>query len=196
MLTTSFQLEVTVIDDIKQDAEHRMQGALEALQRELTSIRTGRASPALVDRLQVDYYGAATPLNQLASISAPEPRMLLIQPWDRGSMGAIEKAIQKSELGLTPNNDGQIIRLAIPQLTEDRRKSLVKMTRTKVEDGKIAIRNVRRDAVDQVKELMKEKMIGEDDERRAHQDIDAVTKRFTEEADQIGSSKEAEILEV
>ena len=185
-----------MIDDIKQDAEHRMQGALEALQRELTGIRTGRASPALVDRLQVDYYGTATPLNQLASISAPESRMLVIQPWDRGSMGAIEKAIQKSELGLTPNNDGQVIRLAIPQLTEERRKSLVKLTRTKVEDGKVAIRNVRRDAVDQVKELMKEKLIGEDDERRAQHEIDAVTKRFTEEADQIGHSKEAEILEV
>ncbi len=185
-----------MIDDIKQDAEHRMQSALDALQRELTGIRTGRAAPSLVERLQVDYYGAATPLNQLASISAPEPRMLVIQPWDRGSMGAIEKAIQKSELGLTPNNDGQMIRLAIPQLTEERRKSLVKMTRTKVEDGKVAIRNVRRDAVDQVKELMKEKMIGEDDERRAHADIDTVTKRYTEEADRIGSAKEAEILEV
>jgi ribosome recycling factor len=185
-----------MIDEIKQDAEHRMQSALDALERELTGIRTGRASPALVDRLQVDYYGTATPLNQLASISAPEPRMLVIQPWDRGSMGAIEKAIQKSELGLTPNNDGQIIRLAIPQLTEERRKSLVKMTKTKVEDGKVSIRNVRRDAVDQVKELMKEKLIGEDDERRAHQEIDAVTKRYTEEADRIGSSKEAEILEV
>jgi ribosome recycling factor len=185
-----------MIDDIKQDAEHRMQSALDALERELTGIRTGRASPALVDRLQVDYYGTATPLNQLASISTPEPRMLVIQPWDRGSMGAIEKAIQKSELGLTPNNDGQMIRLAIPQLTEERRKSLVKMTKTKVEDGKVSIRNVRRDAVDQVKELMKEKLIGEDDERRAHQEIDAVTKRYTEEADRIGSSKEAEILEV
>ena len=126
-----------MIDDIKQDAEHRMQSALDALERELTGIRTGRASPALVDRLQVDYYGTSTPLNQLASISAPEPRMLIIQPWDRGSMGAIEKAIQKSELGLTPNNDGQMIRLAIPQLTEERRKSLVKMTKTKVEDGKV-----------------------------------------------------------
>jgi ribosome recycling factor len=185
-----------MIDDIKQDAEHRMQSALDALERELTGIRTGRASPALVDRLQVDYYGTSTPLNQLASISAPEPRMLIIQPWDRGSMGAIEKAIQKSELGLTPNNDGQMIRLAIPQLTEERRKSLVKMTKTKVEDGKVSIRNVRRDAVDQVKELMKEKMIGEDDERRAQHEIDAVTKRYTEEADRIGSSKEAEILEV
>jgi ribosome recycling factor len=189
-------LEEPVIDDIKKDAEHRMQSALEALQRELTGIRTGRASPSLVERLTVDYYGAATPLNQLASISAPEPRMLVIQPWDRGSMGAIEKAIQKSELGLTPNNDGQVIRLAIPQLTEERRKSLVKMTRSKVEDGKVAIRNVRRDAVDQVKELMKEKMVSEDDERRGHHEIDAITKRYTDEADQIGSAKEAEIMEV
>jgi ribosome recycling factor len=185
-----------VIDDIKQHAEHRMHGALEALQRELGGIRTGRASPALVERLAVDYYGASTPLNQLASISAPEPRMLIIQPWDRGSTGAIEKAILRSELGLTPNTDGQLIRLSIPQLTEDRRKSLVKVTKTKVEEGKVAIRNVRRDAVDQVKDLLKEKMIGEDDERRAHHEIDALTKRFTDEADRIGQSKEAEILEV
>jgi ribosome recycling factor len=185
-----------VIDDIKQDAEHRMQSALDALQRDLTGIRTGRASPALVERLAVDYYGASTPLNQLASISAPEPRMLVIQPWDRGSVGAIEKAILKSELGLTPNSDGQLIRLNIPQLTEDRRKSLVKVTKTKVEEGKVAIRNVRRDAVEQVKELLKEKMIGEDDERRAHHEIDALTKRYTEEADRIGHIKEAEILEV
>jgi ribosome recycling factor len=185
-----------VIDEIRSDAEQRMQGAIDALQRELTSIRTGRASPALVERLTVDYYGAATPLNQLAGISAPEARLLVIQPWDRGSMSAIEKAILKSELGLTPNNDGQVIRLSIPQLTEERRKALVKVVRQKIEEGKVAIRNVRRDAVDDIKDLLKEKMIGEDDERRAHQEIDALTRQFTEEADRIGQLKEAEVLEV
>jgi ribosome recycling factor len=185
-----------MIDEIRSDAEHRMQGAIDALQRDLTAIRTGRASPALVERLTVEYYGAATPLNQLAGISAPEARLLVIQPWDRGSMGAIEKAILKSELGLTPNNDGQVIRLAIPQLTEERRKALVKLVRQKVEEGKVAIRNVRRDAVDDIKDLLKEKMIGEDDERRAHQEIDALTRQFTEEADRIGQLKEAEVLEV
>jgi ribosome recycling factor len=185
-----------MINEVKQDAEHRMQGAIEALQRELTGIRTGRAAPALVERLHVDYYGASTPLNQLAGVSAPDARTLMIQPWDRGSIGAIEKAILKSELGLTPNSDGQVIRLSIPQLTEERRKTLVKVSRQKVEEGKVAIRNVRRDAVDHLKALMKDKSIGEDDERRAQDDVEKLTKRFTEEADRMGQLKEAEILEV
>lgn len=185
-----------MLADVKQDAEHRMQGALEALHRELSGIRTGRAAPALVERLHVDYYGASTPLNQLAGVSAPEARLLVIQPWDRGSIGAIEKAILKSELGLTPNSDGQMIRLAIPALTEERRKALVKLVRTKVEEGKVAVRNVRRDAVDQIKLLAKERQIGEDDERRGMHDIDALTKHYTDEADRAGQAKEAEVLEV
>jgi ribosome recycling factor len=185
-----------MIDEIKTSAEHRMSGAIDALQRELSAIRTGRAAPALVERLTVDYYGTPTPLNQLAGVSAPESRMLVIQPWDRGSIGAIEKAIQKSDLGLTPNSDGAVIRLNIPALTEERRKSLVKVARGKVEEGKIAIRNVRRDSVDQLKALLKDKEIGEDDERRAQQDIDSLTKQYTDEADQMGQAKEAEILEV
>lgn len=185
-----------MIDDIKRDAEHRMQGALEALHRELGGIRTGRAAPALVERLHVDYYGASTPLNQIAGVSAPEARMLVIQPWDRGALGAIEKAILKSDLGLTPNSDGQLIRLAIPALTEERRKSLVKLVRQKVEEGKVAVRNVRRDAVEHVKSLAKEKQIGEDEERRAMHDIDGMTKQYTDEADRAGQQKEAEVLEV
>jgi ribosome recycling factor len=189
-------LEAIMIDEIQSDAEHRMRGAIEALQRDLSSIRTGRASPALVERLQVDYYGTPTPLVQLAGISAPEARLLVIQPWDRGSLPAIEKALQKSELGLTPNNDGQVIRLNIPQLTEERRKSLVRVVKQKIEDGKVAIRNVRRDAVDNIKELSREKMIGEDDERRAQSDIDALTRQYTDEADRIGQQKESEVLEV
>lgn len=185
-----------MLADVKQDAEHRMQGALDALHRELSGIRTGRAAPALVERLHVDYYGASTPLNQLAGVSAPEARLLVIQPWDRGSIGAIEKAILKSELGLTPNSDGQMIRLSIPALTEERRKALVKLVRTKVEEGKVAVRNVRRDAVDQIKLLAKERQIGEDDERRGMHDIDALTKHYTDEADRAGQAKEAEVLEV
>jgi ribosome recycling factor len=143
----------------------------------------------------VDYYGTATPINQLAGISVPESRLLVIQPWDRGSMTAIEKAIMKSELGLTPTNDGQVIRIAIPPLTEERRKQLVKLVHGHVEDGKVALRNIRRDALAQVKELLSEKLIGEDDERRAEQQVDDVTKRFVSEADKIGKTKEQEVLE-
>jgi ribosome recycling factor len=185
-----------MIDDVKKDAEHRMQGAVEALQRELSGIRTGRATPALIERLHVDYYGASTPLNQLAGISAPDSRTLMIQPWDRGSMGAIEKAILKSELGLTPNNDGSVIRLSIPPLTEERRKSLVRVSRGMVEDGKVAVRNVRRDAVEQLKKMLKDREIGEDDERRGLHDVDSLTRQYVDEIDRVGHAKESEILEV
>lgn len=185
-----------MIDEIKVDAEQRMQASIDALIRDLASIRTGRASPALVERLNVDYYGTATPLNQLAGISAPESRLLVIQPWDKGSLGAIAKAIQASELGLTPNNDGSVIRLSIPQLTEERRRDLVKQLKAKVEDGKVAIRNIRRDAIDSLKDLLKEKEIGEDEERRAAATIQEITDRFIEEADRIGHAKEEEVLEV
>jgi ribosome recycling factor len=184
-----------MIDDVMNDAEVRMGKAIDALRRDLGTIRTGRASPSLVDRLTVDYYGSSTPLNQLAGISVPEPRLLVIQPWDRGSMTAIEKAILKSELGLNPTNDGQIIRIAIPPLTEERRKQLVKLVHGHVEDGKVALRNIRRDAMANVKELLSEKMIGEDDERRAEHQVDDLTKRFVGEADKVGKSKEQEVLE-
>ena len=185
-----------MIDDVLTDAEDRMGKALDALRRDLTTIRTGRASPSLVDRLQVDYYGTPTPLNQLAGISVPEPRLLVIQPWDRGTMGAIEKAIQRSELGFNPSNDGQVIRIAIPTLTEERRKQMVKLVHGHVEEGKVAVRNIRRDAMSSVRELMHEGMISEDDERRAEHQVDSLTKRFVEEADKIGKAKEQEVLEV
>lgn len=185
-----------MINDIKNDAEQRMMSSIEALHRDLNSLRTGRASPALVERLTVDYYGTATPLNQIAGVSAPESRLLVIQPWDKGAIPAIERAIQMSELGLTPNNDGQVIRLTIPQLTEERRKQLVKVLRSKVEEGKVSVRNVRRDAMDSVKDLLKEKEIGEDEERRAEAEIQDLTNRFIEEADVLGKAKEEEILEV
>src|SRR3954447_15765383 len=184
-----------MIEDVMIDAEVRVEKAIEALRRDLGTIRTGRASPSLVERLTVDYYGAATPLNQLAGISVPEPRLLVIQPWDRGSMGAIEKAIMKSELGLNPTNDGQLIRITIPALTEERRKQLVKLVHGHVEEGKVALRNIRRDAMANVKSLVNEKAIGEDDERRAEHQVDELTKQFVGEAERVGKSKEQEVLE-
>ena len=184
-----------MIKDVMDDAEVRMGKAIDALRRDLGTIRTGRASPSLVERLTVDYYGSSTPLNQLAGISVPEPRLLVIQPWDRGSMAAIEKAIMKSELGLNPTNDGQVVRIAIPPLTEERRKQLVKLVHGHVEEGKVALRNIRRDAMTNVKELMSEKLIGEDDERRAEQQVDELTKRYVSDAERVGKSKEQEVLE-
>lgn len=185
-----------MIDDVLVDAESRMGKAMDALHRDLDSIRTGRASPSLVDRLVVEYYGTPTPLNQLAGVSVPEPRLLVIQPWDRGTMGAIEKAIQKSELNLNPSNDGQVIRIAIPALTEERRKQLVKLVHNHVEDGKISVRNVRRDALTSVRELLNERLISEDDERRGEQRVEDLTKRFVDQADKIGKAKEHEVMEV
>jgi ribosome recycling factor len=185
-----------MIKDVMDDAEVRMGKAIDALRRDLATIRTGRASPSLVERLPVDYYGSSTPLNQLAGISVPEPRMLMIQPWDRGSMAAIEKAIMKSELGLNPTNDGQVVRIAIPPLTEERRKQLVRLVHGHVEDGKVALRNIRRDAMTNVKELLSEKLIGEDDERRAEHEVDEMTKRYVSDAERVGKAKEQEVLEV
>lgn len=185
-----------MIDDILLDAEDRMEKTIEALKRELSGIRTGRAAPGLIEHLHVEYYGTPTPLNQLAGISAPEPRMLVVQPWDRGSLGIIEKAIRSSDLGLNPSNDGQLIRIAIPPLTEERRRSLVRVVRAKVEEDRVALRNIRRDAVAHIKDLMKEKQIGEDDERRGEQQIQELTDRFVAEADKIGKQKEDEVLEV
>lgn len=185
-----------MIDDVLADAEVRMQKTIEALKRELQGIRTGRAAPALIERLEVDYYGTPTPLNQIAGISAPEARMLVVQPWDRGSIGVIERAIRTSELGLNPTNDGQVIRIVIPALTEERRKSLVRVVRGKVEEDRVALRNIRRDAVATIKDLMKEKMIGEDDERRGEHQVQELTNRYIAETDRIGKQKEDDILEV
>lgn len=185
-----------MIDDVLADADERMQKTLDSLRRDLSGIRTGRAAPGLIERLEVDYYGTATPLNQIAGISAPEARLLVVQPWDRGALGMIEKAIRTSELGLNPTNDGVLIRIAIPALTEERRKALVKVVRQKVEENRVAIRNIRRDALAHIKELLHEKLIGEDDERRAEQQMEELTKRYITEADKIGKHKEDEVLEV
>jgi ribosome recycling factor len=184
------------VAEVIRDTETRMGKAIESLHHHLNSVRTGRAVPALVEDVRVDYYGTNMPLNQLASISAPESRLLVIQPWDKGSMGPIEKAIMTSELGLTPNNDGQVIRLNIPALTEERRKQMVKMVHGFVEDAKVSVRNIRRDAMGSVKTLMNGKEISEDDERRAQEQIEQLTKKFVEETDNIGKLKEHEVLEV
>lgn len=185
-----------MIQDLLVDGESRMTKAMDALRRDLDTIRTGRASPTLVERVSVDYYGSSTPLNQLAGISVPEPRLLVIQPWDRGTIPAIEKAIQKSELGLNPTNDGQLIRIAIPSLTEERRKQLVKLVHNHVEEGKVAVRNIRRDTMGGVRDLFNEKLISEDDQRRAEHQVEELTKRFVEESDKTGKAKEREVLEV
>lgn len=182
--------------EIYSDTESRMNKALAALKSEFNAVRAGRANPALLDRLSVEYYGTMTPIKQMANISAPEPRLLVIQPWDKSSIPEIEKAILKSDLGLTPNNDGSVIRLPIPQLTQERRAELVKVVRKKAEECKIAIRNIRRDANDLIKEMQKAGEISEDDERRSQEEIQKITDKFVKMVDEQLSHKEAEIMEV
>jgi ribosome recycling factor len=187
--------EPPMLKDVLTDADSRMNKALDALKRDLDGVRTGRASPALVDRITIESYGTTMPLNQVAGISVPESRMLVIQPWDKSTLTAIEKAIQRSDLGLNPNNDGATIRINLPPLTEERRKQLVKIVHSNVEDSKVAIRNIRRDGMSTLKELSDEGEIGEDDRNRGSSQLDDVTKRHVEEADKIGKAKEQEILE-
>jgi ribosome recycling factor len=184
------------IDDLIQDATRRMDKSVEAAQTEFSTLRTGRASPALLDRVQIDYYGQQTPLKQLATIGAPEPRLLTIQPFDPNSVATIERAIQESDLGLTPSNDGKLIRLPIPQLTEERRKDLVKIVRQMAEDGRIAVRNVRRDVMHHLKELVDKGEVGTDEERRAEERVQKLTDENTHTIDELLKKKEAEILEV
>jgi len=185
-----------VIADTLKEAEYRMKKAVESLREDLMAIRTGRASPALVERLRVDYYGTPTPLNQLAAISAPEPRLLVIRPWDASILADIEKAILKSELGLTPGNDGAIIRLPIPRLTEERRRELSKVVGRRVEEGRIAVRNIRRDIQEDMRELEKEKLITEDELHKGRDDLQKLHDRYVEQMDEIGKAKQQEIMEV
>jgi len=185
-----------MIQELLQEASARMEGAVEALSDDLRVLRTGRASPALVERLEVEYYGVPTPLNQLASISVPEPRLLAIRPWDPSALSSIERTILASDLGLTPNNDGHIILLPIPRLTEERRRDLVKIVRNRVEEAKVAVRNVRRDALNDFRDLEKEGLVPEDDFYRARDDLQELTDSFTSRLDEIGQAKEAEIMEV
>ena len=189
-------MDEDLYNELMADAGERMKRSVEATRNEFATVRTGRANPALVEDLRVDYYGTPTPLKQLAGVAVPEARLLTIQPWDKGSLGAIEKAIQKSDLGLTPNNDGSIIRLVIPQLTEERRKELVRVVHKKVEEGRVAVRNIRRDAHAMLRDLLHEKEISEDQEHNAQEDLQKVTDRFIGEADQVGKEKERELLEV
>ena len=185
-----------MIKDVTNECKGRMERAIEALHSDLRAIRTGRASPALLEKLQVEYYGTPTPLNQLAGVSVPEPRMLMIRPYDRNTIAAIERAIQKSDLGLTPSNDGQIVRLMIPQLTEERRKDLSKQVGRRVEEARVAARNIRRDANDRLTKMEKDKEISEDDLRDAQKEVQKLTDDFIKQIDEIGKAKEAEIMEV
>ena len=177
-------------------ADHKMARAVEVLERDLQSIRTGRASTSLVERIHVDYYGTQTPLNQLAGISVPEPHQIVIQPWDRSVLGAIERAITKSDIGLTPNVDGAVVRLNIPALTEERRHDLVKQVHRRMEEARVEIRNLRRDAADQLKKLQKDGEVGADEERRLMDEIQKTTDRHVGEVDRVGAAKEQEVLEV
>jgi ribosome recycling factor len=185
-----------MLKDTYMEAETRMKGAVQALEEDLAGIRTGRASPALVERLQVDYYGSPTPLMQLASIGVPEPRQLLIRPFDQASLPDIERAIQVSDLGLTPNNDGKNIRLNLPPLTEERRKELVKVVHSRVEESRVAVRNVRRDLIRDLREFEDEKMISEDERIRGEDELQKITDRYIDEINEVGERKEKEILEV
>lgn len=185
-----------MIKDLLKEEEVKMKKALDSLKGDLSAIRTGRASPALVEQLQVEAYGASSPLIQLATISAPEARLITIRPFDASTMQSIEKAILKSDLGLTPNNDGKIIRLAIPQLTEERRKDLVKRVHKRVEEAHIAIRNLRHHALDDLKEYEKEKLISEDEHRRGRDQLQEVTDKYIAQADEIGRAKEREVMEI
>ncbi len=183
-------------DDIFSETERRMQKAIEALRHDLTAVRTGRASAALLERIQIDYYGAPTPINQVATITVSDARTLMIQPWDRKLLTDIEKAIQRSDLGINPNNDGQVIRLNIPPLNEERRREMVKTVHKKLDEHKVAIRNIRRDCQEKLRDREKKKEISEDELKRSTERLQKLTDRFIDEMDKVGKTKELEVLEV
>ena len=185
-----------MIEDTLLDSEMKMEASVEALKRELASVRTGRAAPALIEHIKVEYGGAVMPLKHIAGISASGASLLIIQPWDPTSTASIEKAILKSNLGLTPNSSGNVIRLNIPPLTEERRQELTKLVRTRVEEGKIAIRNIRREAIDELKKMEKDKEISEDEHKRTANKIQLLTDSFINTSDEAGKKKEAELMEV
>lgn len=185
-----------MITDVLRETEQKMKKSIESLRHHLATIRTGRASPALVEHLPVEAYGSTMPLNQLGGITVPEARLLVIQPYDKSTLRAIEKAIQHSELGINPTNDGVVIRLAIPQLTEERRRELTRLVRSRVEEGKVALRNIRRESLDDIRQLHAEKLISEDDQRRGQEKLQEITDRLIREMDSIGAAKEAEVMEV
>ncbi len=185
----------TTTQAVHKDAETRMQGAIDTLGREFAGVRTGRASTALLEHIRVDYYNTLTPVSQVASLSVPDPRTLLIQPWDASLLSKIEKAVQKSDLGLTPANDGKVIRLSMPPLNEERRKQLAKAVGKLAEEGRVAVRNIRREAKDKLRALGKDKKISEDDEKRGETELQKLTDRFIQRVDELLEKKEQEILE-
>lgn len=185
-----------MIKDALKDATIRMKSSLQSLEDDLAGIRTGRATPALVERLSVEYYGAPTPLQQLATFSVPEPRQILIKPFDPSTIKEIERAIQTSDLGLTPSNDGKVIRLTLPPLTQERREELVRVVNARVEEGRVSVRNIRRDVIKDMREFEDEKLISEDDLKRGEDDIQKLTDEYIEKMNQVGEEKEEEILEV
>ena len=184
-----------MIQETLRETEERMRKTVEVLESDLRTIRTGRASPALVERVMVEYYGTPTPLNQLAVISAPEPQLITIRPYDPGSLGDIERAILKSELGLTPSNDGRLIRLPIPRLTEERRQELAKLVRQRIEEGKVALRNIRREVLDDLREFEKESLISEDDFYRGKDGLQDLTDRYVKQMDEVSARKQRELLD-
>lgn len=185
-----------MIKDVLRETEEKMKKTTELFRREMAAVKAGRASPALLEKITVDYYGAPTPINQLANVTVPEPRVLVIQPWDKAALPAIEKAILKSDIGITPASDGSVIRMVVPQLTEERRKEIVKQLHKKAEEDRVAIRNERRGAMDRIKKLKKEGAISESDENRAEAEVQKLTDKYIKEIDQILSAKEKEVLEV
>lgn len=185
-----------MISDFKKDAEQKMSKTVSVYKEDLQSIRAGRANPTLLDKISIDYYGQKTPLNQVAGVSAPEPRLLAIQPWDANTIPEIEKAILKSDLGITPSNDGKIIRLVIPQLTEERRKDLIKVVKKNGENAKVALRNVRREAMEDIKKLEKANEITEDDRKKAEDEIQKLTDKFIDDVDKVTKDKESELMEI
>ncbi len=183
-------------NEVLTETDSRMSKSVDALKRELNSIRTGRATPALVENLMVDYYGVPTPLNQLASISVPEPRVLMIQPWDKQAMTDFERSVLKSDLGLVPNNDGNVIRINIPTLTEERRRELVRLVGRKVEEAHVAVRNIRRDSLEQFRGMERNKDLSQDESRRSQEQLQTLTDRFIAQMDSLRDEKEAEVMEV
>ena len=185
-----------MIDEVFSSAEHRMKRAVEFLQKDFAATRAGRASPGLLDKVQVDYYGTPTPISSLAGISTPEPRLLVVQPWDRTTISAIERAIQKSDLGLNPSSDGTVIRLVIPQLTEERRRDLVKQVHRRAEESRVTIRNIRREGHDEIRKAEKDKQISEDELKRATERLQKLTDGYIGQVDEMARRKEHEVLEV
>jgi ribosome recycling factor len=185
-----------VIKELMKETEDKMKKVVDVYRKDLATLRAGRATPALLDKLSVDYYGSMTPINQMANISAPEPRLLIIQPWDKKSISDIEKAIMKSDLGMTPVNDGNVIRLSVPHLTTERRNELVKVIRKKAEETRVIVRNMRRDANDFVKKVEKDSEISEDDAKKAQGDIQKLTDKYIKEIDDVTAGKEKEVMEV